>query len=603
MLLERPGEVVTREEIRQHLWTEETFVDFDNGLNAAINRLRNALGDSAEHPRYIETLPRRGYRLIVPVESIKSVAPLNQSAAPAREVPQEDSEHAAAFWFLLLRSWRASWRRGIPLVILLAAVAGYFALRHTLGHPKPRADRVMLAVLPFQNLTGDPQQEYFSDGVTEEMITQLGGMNPERLGVIARTSAMYYKGSAKTAGKIGNELGVDYLLEGSVRRSDTHARISVQLIRVLDQTHLWAQDYDRDLRDVLAVEAEVSESVANSIQVRLAPEGHVRFASARAVNPEAFDAYLRGRYLWNSRTIAGLEKSVEYFQEAIAKQSDYELAYAALADSYNILGNFGLMPPKKAYPQAKAAATRALEIDPSLAQAQTALSFAQFLFDWEWTAEDGFRRAIQLNPNYGPAHQWYGVILISRSRPAEAMAQETLAQQAEPYSLIIHSVKGWVAYLAHRYDDAVAASRQALELDANFSPAHCYLGLAYEAKGMYPEAIRELQKFARVSDRPFELGALAHAYAVAGRREEARQLITDFQRRALSGYFPAWYMAIAYAGMGDRDQAFQWLEKAYQERCPWLIHLRAEPRLESLHDDPRFDSLARRIGLPPSVSQ
>jgi tetratricopeptide (TPR) repeat protein len=253
------------------------------------------------------------------------------------------------------------------------------------------------------------------------------------------------------------------------------------------------------------------------------------------------------------------------------------------------------LKPSEAYPQAKKAASRALEIDSSLVEAQVALAFARFLYDWDWSAEDGFRKAIQSNPGYAPAHQWYGVVLVSQERYDEAMTEEEHAVEADPYSLIIHSVKAWVAYLSHRYDDAIVTSRQSLDLDAKFMPAHDYLGMAYEAKGMYPEAIRELEAMA--GDRPFELAALAHAYGRAGRTKQARRLIADFEKRAKEGYFPAYFIAISYAGLGDRDAAFDWLEKAYQERFPWLIHLKADPRLEMLHNDPRFASLVSRVGL------
>jgi TolB-like protein/DNA-binding winged helix-turn-helix (wHTH) protein/tetratricopeptide (TPR) repeat protein len=591
LLVQNAGHLVSREEVRKEIWGDDTFVDFEQSLNFCIRQIRAALNDDPEKPLFVETLPRRGYRFIAGVKALRASS--QKASAEMLEAPVEIAAQnkvvaaARRYWLAL----------GAGLLAL--GVVTFVLVRQRVSLRTTPTVRINLAVLPFQNLDGDPKDDYLSDGLTEEMITQLGALEPSRLGVIARTTAMQYRTSSKRVDQIGRELGVEYVLEGSVRREGYRIRISCQLIETGTQTHLWARDYDRELRDVLVVEAEVSQSVANSIQVRLTPESHARLATAGTVNPVAFDAYLKGRYLWNGRTTGGLEKSVGYFQEAIAKQPDYALAYAGLADTYNIFGNFGLMPPKQAYPQAKAAATHALEIDSSLAEAQVALSFAQFLYDWDWTAEDGFRKAIQLNPNYGPAHQWYGVILISRARDTEAMAEEERAQQAEPYSLIIHSVKGWVAYLAHHYDDAILACRQALELDPNFAPAHGYLGRAYEAKGMYPEAIRELEKSVRASARPNDLGSLAYAYAGAGRRDEARKLITEFERRAQSGYFPAWEIAIAYAGMGDRDQAFAWLEKAYEERCPWFIHLETEPRFESLHDDPRFQSLVRRVGLPP----
>jgi TolB-like protein/DNA-binding winged helix-turn-helix (wHTH) protein/Tfp pilus assembly protein PilF len=585
MLLERPGEVVTREELRAKLWPADTFVDFDHGLNAAVNKLREALGDSAEAPRYVETLPRRGYRFIGPRDGSTSSAEEAKPDVVAAAAPATPA-----------RAWRAGRAAAVAAMLIIAAGASYFAWRHPWRQAQPSAWKIMLVVLPFQNLSGDPGQDYFSDGLTEEMTTQLGSLQPERLGVIARTSAMKYKATQKSAAEIGQELRVDYVLEGSLRRLADRVRISAQLIQVKDQTHLWAKSYDRELGNILRLESEVAQAIAGEIRLKLTPQQQMHLAKRGPVNPEAYDSYLKGRYLWNMRTVEGLKKSVEYFQQAIEKDPGYALAYAGLADAYNILGNWSILPPKEAYPKAKAAARKALEIDDALAEAHVSLAFASYLFDWDWSAEEGFKRAIALNPNYGPAHQWYGVCLLSTGRVDEAIAEARRAREVEPFSLIINAVVGWVSFLGHRYDEAIEACRKTLEMEQSFPPGHEYLAMAYEAKGMYAEALAEFQNASRRT--PFTLGALGHTYAMAGKKAKALKLVREMEERAKKAYFPPYQIALVYAGMGEKDQAFQWLEKAYEERYPWLIHLKTEPRFEPLHSDPRFQDLVRRIGLP-----
>ncbi len=591
MLLERPGEVVTREELRAKLWPADTFVDFDHGLNAAVNKLREALGDSAEAPRYVETLPRRGYRFIGPRDGSTSAA---EEAKP--------DVVAVAGPAMPPRAWRAGRAAAVAGMLVIAAGASYFAWRHPWRQAQPSAGKIMLVVLPFQNLSGDPGQEYFSDGLTEEMTTQLGSLQPERLGVIARTSAMKYKATQKSAAEIGQELRVDYVLEGSLRRLADRVRVSAQLIQVKDQTHLWAKSYDRELGDILRLESEVAQAITGEIRLKLTPQQEMRLAKRRPMNPEAYDSYLKGRYLWNRRNEQSLKKSVEYFNLAIAKEPSYALAYVGLADSYNILGNLGFLPPREAYPKAKAAATKALELDSMLGEAHTALALASLLYDWNWqTAENEFKQAIALGPNYGPAHQWYAVYLIAMGRHEEALAENERAEKLEPLSLTIISNFGWILYNARQYDQAIERCRKALEMDPNFALAHIYLGRAYLGKGMYAEAVAEFEKssplFVTGNKRSPELG---YVYAVAGKRSDALKELDQYKKRwkrtGLPG-FP-YYVAVTYVGLGETDQAFAWLQKAYEENYPWLIFLKVEPRLDPLRSDPRFQDLVRRIGLP-----
>jgi serine/threonine-protein kinase len=466
--------------------------------------------------------------------------------------------------------------------------------------PEPEDGKVMLAVLPFENLSADPEQEYFSDGMTEEMIAHLGRLQPEQLGVIARTSAMQYKNTTKQVDQIGRELGVQYLLEGSVRRAAGRVRITAQLIQVSDQTHLWADTFDSDSADVLALQSQVAQFIAREINIKLTPEEQAHFGGFLPVDPEAFEAYLRGRYFWNKRTPGSMKKGIEYFQQAIEKDPNHPLAYAGLADSYNMLGNWSVLPPKEAYPEAKAAARKALGIDGKFAEAQVALSYATFLYDWEWEeAEKGFERALELNPNYAPGHQWYAVYLIAWGRHNEARAEIERAHDLDPLSLIISSVRGWIFFMAREYDQTIEQCREIIELDPGFFAAHFFLARAYGQKGMYEEAIVAFQKAVSLSGGNISLmGNLGRVYALAGEKDEATRVLRELMDLSKQQYVSPFDIAKVHTGLGEWDQAFVWLEKALEERHPWLVHLAVDPTLDSLRPDPRFQDLLRRLGLP-----
>ena len=574
ILASHSGQLVTREDLRQQIWGNDTFVDFEQGLNYCIKQIRLALGDDAGTPRFLETLPRRGYRFLLPVKTLGS-----------------------------LRSEKPQGKRAVlapaALFALVAILAGaYIAYRWEQQAHRPTSFRIKsLVVLPLENLSGDPNQDYFAEGMTDALTTDLAQIGA--LQVISRTSAIHYKRTQKTLPEIARELHVDAVVEGAAVRSGDHVRISAQLIYAPTDTHLWANSYEGDLRDVLALQNEVARTIANQIAIQLTPPEQQRLSAGGHVNTEAYDDYLKGRYEWNRRTAKSLTNSVAYFEQAIAKDPNYALAYAGLTDSYIILGNFSLLPPKEAYPKAKAAAMKALELDGSLAQAQTALAFTTYLYDWDWsTSENGFKRAIELNPSYGPAHQWYGVSLVSRGRSEEAIAELKRAQEVEPDSMIISAVAAWVDFLAGRYDQGIEQSKKTLELDPDFVRARDYLGLNYEQKGMYEEAIAEFQKAQREPNQPFTIGMLGHAYALAGKKIEARKLLNEMIERYQKDYFPPFQIALVYAGLGEKNNAFEWLQKAYDERYPWLIHLKVDPRLSDFRSDPRFALFARRIGLP-----
>jgi serine/threonine-protein kinase len=481
-------------------------------------------------------------------------------------------------------------------VLLGLNVAG---LRERLLRPVGAPRIESLAVLPLENLMGDPQQEYFVDGMTEELITDLSQISALR--VISRTSVMQYKGTKKSMPEIARELKVDGVIEGSVLRSGDQVRITAQLIQAATDTHLWARSYERDLRDVLALQSEVAGAIANEIKIRLTPQEQARLASTQPVNPEAHEAYLKARYCWNLRTEEGLNKSIEYFQQAIGKDRDYAVAYAGLADSYVVLAGWGVMASKEAYPRGKAAAFKALEMDETLAEAHASLGSARGEYDWDWVgAEKEYKRAIELNPGYATAHQWYAEYLSYMGRHNEAIAEAKRAQELDPLSLIISASGGWVFFYARRYDEAIAQCRRTLELNAGFYPAHLYLGQAYEQEKLYAEAISEYQKaIALEQGNPALAANLARVYAATGKRTEALKIISQLREPLKRRYVSSCLIAPIYAALGDPGRAFQWLEKAYQERDSQLAYLKVAPGFDSLRSDPRYQDLLRRMNFPP----
>ena len=582
LLAARAGDVVSREEIRQQLWGDGTFVDFEQGVNHCIRDIRVALQDDVAAPQFVATLPRRGYRFVAPVEVISQP---NEPADLTSVRPPAD---------------RSRWMAVAGLAALGIGAAAYLGW-HGLGRKAESASmRVMLAVLPFDNLSGDSTQEYLSDGLTEEMVTALGRLHPDLLGVIARTSAMKYKGSGKSVGEIGRELGVDYVLEGSVRRSGDHARVTAQLIVVRDQTHLWAATYDRELRDILKVESEVSQAIADQIALTLPSLQRARLSRARQIDPEAFRLYLEGRYVWNKRTPDQIERSVTLYEKALAIDPTYAGAYVGLADSYNILGNLGYRPPADAYPHAKAAASKALELDRDLAEARIALAYATYLYDRDAaTAEREFEHALALNPSYASGRQWHSIFLASRGRTDEALAEIERARRLDPTSPIIRATVGWLLYLSRRFETSIDESRKVLELEPDFRTAHYYLGLAYLQTHRFDEAIGELEKAIALEARPGGMpdAARGYAWAVSGHPERARQLLVDLDRASAHHYISPYSLAVIHAGLGDKDRAFDLLEQAFGERHPWLVLLQVEPLLDPLRSDDRFANLVGRVGL------
>ena len=607
VLLEHPGEVVTREELQTRLWPADTYVGFDEGINTAIRKLRMAFGDSADNPRFIETLPRRGYRFIAPV-SAPTALPESKPEAAAPETRSADSADRVSS-SSAAQSSNLFWKIGIAAAVclLLTAAGAYLLQRRTASNiVTPR--RMMLAILPFQNLSNDPSQEYFSDGLTEETITDLGQLSPQQLGVIARTSAMAYKHTDKTVSQIGRELGVDYILEGSVRREGGKARVSAQLIRVSDQTHLWAQNYDRELHDVLDFENELGKAIAEHVQATLSPERQDALAKARSVDPEAYDLYLRGRYSWNQRTPAGLRQSIGYFQQAIAKDSNFALAYAGLADAYNISSILGVLPPRDSLPQSRDAAMKAIELDPSLAEAHAALGVEKSHYEFDFpAAQREFLKALELNPNSAYAHLFYSnCYLMPMAREGNAIAENQKALELDPLSLPINNFMGVTYLFVKDYEKSYRQFQHTIELDPAFPLAHDYFAGLLIATDRYEQAIEENQKAELLSGAgPEEAAASAasklKAFRSGGEKafweHDLKMNLQAFQRDPKS--VSASGMSAAYARAGRPDKAFEWLDKAYDERDGQDITLlKYDFSFRNLHGDPRYAAFQRKLGLP-----
>jgi TolB-like protein/Tfp pilus assembly protein PilF len=463
--------------------------------------------------------------------------------------------------------------------------------------PASRRDYSVLVVLPFENLSGDAKQEYFSDGLTEEMITQLSRLNPERLRIIARTSAMRYKESKKSIREIGRELGVSHVLEGSVRREAGRVRIAAQLIQVNDETHLWAETYERNLGDILKLQSEVSQAVAREIRVKLTPQEAKRLAAVPGVSPAAYEAYLKGRHLWNKRTEEDMRRSITCYEDAIRQHPQYAIAYAGIADSYVMLACRGIVPAKETFLKAKVAARKALDLDHELGDAHGSLAHVR-LHDWDWEElERDFQRAIELNPAQAIVYYWYGEFLMSMGRPEEAIAITQKAYETDPLSPVIGASLGMILFLARRYDQAADVLKRAQEITPDHFLLHMRMGLLRIQQRMYDEAIHELKTAADLAGHSTEtLAALATAYAASGDINSAQTILDELEKPAGKRYVLPYNIAKIYAAMGDAEKAFMWLETSYKEGNPDLIELNSEPVFDGIRADPRFGELMQRVG-------
>ena len=594
-LLERPGEVISREELQKKIWPADTFVDFDHGVHAAVNRLRAALSDTAGNPRYIETVGRRGYRFIGRLDKNDELVP------GAAHLPADLSEQSRKRFWKSRAGIGASFAVAIALGGLLVA---YGLKNRLLGAPSARPSFRSLAVLPLQDLTPDPHPEYFADGMTEELITEISKLRD--LKVISHTSTMQYKGTKESLPQIAGELHVDAVVEGAVQLSGNRVRINAQLVDARTDQHMWAETYDRDLKDILLLESEVARDIARQIDLELSPQQKQHLAAgAHTVNPDAYQDYLLGRYYWNKRTADGLESAGKYFQQAIQKDPNYAPAYSGLADYFaflTLIGGPEILPPKQAMTQAKQAAEKGLQLDDSLADTHASMGHILHNYDWDFKgAEREFQRAIELNPNHALVRHWYSHYLMEMGRQEQSIAEAKRAQELDPLSPSINNGLARQYYLARHYDEAIAQCQLGLQIDPTYLPARIQLALAYEQKQMTAQAISELEAARKMSGLPVVHALLAHAYATAGRKGDAFSELNVLKLAdSRHQYVPPSYLAIVYIALGDREKAFAYLQKSFDERSEHILYLGVEPLVDPLRGDPRFDALLQRIGLKPS---
>ena len=593
LLIEAGGRLLTKDDLMKALWPD-TFV-LEANLSQTIFTLRKALGESGGEQRYIVTVPGRGYRFGGSVEEVSSLEASSPALPAGPDVAQGDRAEVAS----AVRSAHHRLTIGVAIatVVLSIVLAGYVRWSRAAPH-QPSSGRTMLAVLPFENLTGDAAQDYFSDGLTEEMINRLGRLDPQRLGVIGRASVMRYKGRAPQLDRIGNELNVGYVLAGSVRRGSGKVRIAAQLIQVKDQTQVWASTYDRDLRDLLAVQAEIAREIGNGIQIVLgngrSPVESVTSLSADSY--EAYDLYLKGRYFWNKRTAEGLQQAVEYFSRSSTRDPNYARAYAGLADAYALMSGYSGKPQTEFMPQARSAALKALELDDGLAEAHNSLALVLEKFDWDWEgAEQHFRRAIELDPNYATAHQWYAEYLALRGRFEEALLESERARRLDPLSLIIATDNGAILYYSRQYDRAIQELRGVLEIEPGFPRAHMVM-MPYVEKGRYADALATVGKFGP-SDKAWTWAMYTYIDGRSGQVRQARQALVKFLDLNRTQKVEPGVAIWAYLGMNDKDEAIASLEQAYAQHSDTMVRLKVDPGYDPLRSAPRFQDLLRRVGL------
>jgi len=586
ILLERAGDVVTRDELRDRIWPADTFVDFDHSLHNAIARIREVLGDSAETPRYIETLPRKGYRYIGPVEDFQTRPLATETTGHTTRtvnhvIPQSRKQSLAfivfcALFALGLTSW-ATWRY---------------------VHTKAAAPPIhSIAVLPLDNLSGDPSEEFFADGMTDQLITDLAQIGSLR--VISRTSVMQYKGAKKGLPEIARELNVDAIVEGSVIRSGQRVRVTAQLIQASTDRHLWAQTYDHDLGDILKLQGEVADAIAQQVRAQLTPTQQAQLRQGHAVNAAAYDAYLKGRLIFTSEFTKpdSLRRAQHYFQESLQRDPNFALSYTGLADTYVFLAFAGALQKDQAYRSAKEALVKALELDDSIGETYDTLGLLSAYFEWDWDAADReFNRSLALAPNYSCAHEDRAQFLALRGRRAEALAEIAKIDQLD-YSFSAADTESRTFYSLRDYQGLIEASRRALLFDPKDWFQHYSLGIGYEGTGKLPEAIAEYQKTAELSGDSQSMVALAHVYSTVGKKAEAEKILRDLDRKLQRTSASPYAMATIYANLGENDKAFEFLEKAYSQKSFDILSLKSDLVLDHLHPDPRFENLLRRIGL------
>lgn len=594
LLLERPGELVTRDEIRHAIWPDGTAVDFERGVNTAVNKLRGALRDTADSPKFIATEPRRGYRFVAPVEIVEGDAKGEGTAVPAELASAQPADSGHRRSALVVAS----------MLVVVAVVLAFWVSRQSdlpaSGSSQAsdaRVARPRLAVLPFENLSGNEEQDFFSVGLTEEMTSRLGRLAPGKLGVIARTTMMGYQNTQRPIEEIAAELDVDYVLEGSVRRSGDRARITAQLIRATDQTHLWSADYDSNIEDILSVQAEVARRVAASLAVEVLPTPE----AGTSVDPDAYDAYLRGLHFRDMLTEAGYRKAIQSFELALSLDPDFAPAYAAMSACFCLLAGHGLevADPETLMPRTREFATRALELDGTLADAQGALGMAYFKHEWDWDrAEAALSRATEMNPSDPMARIWYAFYLASQRRHDESVFQVDEAKRADPFSRVVNVNWAWQRYEARRYQDSADKFDETLELFPGFWVAHWGRGLSLLQLGDGEAALDDLGRAVEISEgSAVALGALAFAHATLGNSSEARRILRTLLDRSREGYVPSVTFVGIYGALGELDAAFEWLERAHAERSRSMAWIQVAHEFDPLREDPRFAVMLARMDL------
>ncbi|MBZ5625781.1 MAG: winged helix-turn-helix domain-containing protein [Acidobacteriia bacterium] len=579
-LIERPREVVTRDELQKRLWSGGIVVDFDSGLNKAINRVREALGDDADNPRFIETVPQRGYRFLAQVESPVPAEPPSSTSAP-EGVPPDVSVLTRRRRFLAI----ASGLLAVPIVSI-----GYRLL------PSRQRPIESIAVLPLENLSGNTAQDYFSDGMTDELIGEIARIGSLR--VISRTSSMRYKGGArKLLPQIARELNVDAILEGTVVQSGQRVRITAQLIRAQDDRHVFSEQYEGDLTDILALQGDVARAIARQVEIKLTPGEQTSLTRTGPVKPEAYEAYLKGEFFLQ-KSLPGILKSIEFFKQAIELDPRFAGAHAGLAEALCYAGLFQFQPSAETYPEARVAALKALELDPSSAGAHNALADVKQGYEWNLSAAEAeFKRALQLNPSHLQTRLWYAEHLTRARRYGDAIAESGRAVALDPVSPHSLSNRAMIFFRARRFDEAIRAGQQALDLDPHFVNALWWQGLAYAGKGDHPKSIACLTKGRGMNDGPVFRALLGHVYGRAGDRAKAGTMLEELTMLSQQRYVSPANFAVIYAGLGDADSTFRWLEKAYQTRACQVLEL-ASMMFDSVRSDPRYSDLMKRVGLP-----
>lgn len=603
-LVQQRGEIVSREQIVEKIWGKDVHLDTDNSINGAIRKIRQVLRDDPDEPRFIQTVTGKGYRFFAPVGDAGTaeagVTPgATEEEEPAASVPEPSVDGTPAVEPAVASARPRRWPFLLAAAtVLVFAVAAYFRWATPKNDPLRSGGRTMLAVLPFENLTGDANQDYFSDGMTEEMITALGTLDPTHVGVIARTSVMHYKRSSEPMAQIARELGVQYVLEGSVRRDSDKVRITAQLIQMKDQTHLWARQYDRESKDLLVLQSEIAREITDEIQTALGDSKPIPAAEPPMLSPrgyEAYNLYLKGLYFLNKRTIEGFRQAIEYFQQATTEDPNDARAYAGLADSYALMAGYSGAPPAEFASKARAAALRALQLDDKLPEAHAALALVVQNHDYDWqTAEKEFKRAIELNPNYATAHHWYAEHLMWRGRFEEALGESERARELDPLSLIIAADNGATLFYARQYDKAIIQFTAVRDLDPQF-PRAALISSAYIQEGKLPEAMAVIEEMSTKS--AWHWSMLSYVQSKLGKQKEAEAALRKLVELNQSEPVDPMVMVPPYVGLGENNQAIAWLEKSYTQHSNGLTALNVDPIYDSLRADPRFKDLLRRVGF------